>query len=142
PPQYDNAIETALSPNRTKFFSEVTGSGSGYWLYDVDGSNRRKILDISSIWTAYDPTWLSDGKHISFLSPKLSPLPWNFTKIGIWLLDLDTKQVRSLSGAKADVWDVDPTWSGDSKTIAFLRADEPITDANAWYGRPHRVATN
>ncbi len=148
PPQFSSAAYTALSPDRNRLFSDVGDSGGngGFWTYNIDGTNPQKLVDMGSERESDYPAWSPDGKFISFLSPKISlrdGTKWSDSHyMGLWLLNLATKEQKSISSE--NVWDVDPTWSDDSSKIAFLRADAPITDNDRgiWYGAPETVYTN
>jgi Tol biopolymer transport system component len=149
PPQYTFAVESALSPagstpGSMTLFSVLTGQTGGYWLYNTDGSNPGQIVDAENMKTAYYPLWSPDSNYISFLSPRVDQNGLNDNYIGLWVLDVDRGEQIALSSN--DVWDVSPAWSPDTSsensTIAFLRADEPITDADVWHTRPEKLATN
>jgi hypothetical protein len=139
------AIDSALSADRTTVFSELSGNESGFWLYNIDGSNPKQLVDGTTAKQAYSPNWSPDAKYISFLSPQLAtPESGGVTGttdqyIGLWLLDLGAKSQNAVSGGST--WDVDPAWSSDSSKIAFLRSDSPISEDDIW-SRPDKVSTN
>lgn len=142
-PVRSNATDTALSPDRTTFFSSINGKDGGFWLYSIDGSNPRKLIDWQNARPLYSPIWSPDGKRLCFLSPKLetkegATFP-NFKNMGLWLLDLDTKSQKSLSGESG--WDVAPAWSVDNTKIAFLRSAGSDT-SNVSYFRPQKIETS
>lgn len=140
------AIDSALSPDRTTLFSELSGNDSGFWLYNIDGSNPKQLVDGTTAKQTYSPNWSPDAKYISFLSDQLAtPESGGVTGttgqyIGVWLLDLGTKSQNPVGGGST--WDVDPAWSSDSSKIAFLRSDSAVTDDKVWYDRPDKVSTN
>ncbi len=140
------AIDSALSADRTTVFSELSGNDSGFWLYNIDGSNPKQLVDGTTAKQTYSPNWSPDAKYISFLSDQLAtPEPSGITGvtsqyIGVWLLDLGTKSQNPVGAGST--WDVDPTWSNDSAKIAFLRSDSVVTDDKVWYARPDKVSTN
>ena len=141
PPQYSGAIDTALSPDRTTFFSVVVGNEDGLWLYSIDGNNPRRVLEISSVKPPYDPLWSPDGRYISFLSPS-PPLSegWDFKHMSLWLLDLDTSVEKQATQAD-DVWG-DPAWAPDGSKIAFLRAVAASNDPDVSYKSSEKVHSN
>jgi WD40-like Beta Propeller Repeat len=146
PTDNNAAPETALSADRTTFFSLVTGEDGAFWLYNADGSNPRKVVSADAAKALYRPTWSPDGKSISFLSPQIETHEdsdlLNFQHLNIWLLDLASSSQQPIS--KDIVWDVQPAWALDSSKIAFLRADSPVTDDNlsVSYDNPTQVNTN
>lgn len=137
------ASETALSPDTTTFFSF---NRNGYWLYNTDGSNPRKIVDIANAKGVSDPLWSPTSKFISFTSPKQSlndagVIVADYHNLGVWVLDPNSGSQQLVSGE--DAWNVDPVWSPDSSNIAFLRADRAVTDADEVYTRqPEGIDTN
>ncbi len=143
-PPSATAPDTALSPDRTSFFSAVYGQNDGLWLYNIDGSNPQEIGAIDSTKPVYDPIWSPDSKNITFLSPKTEKVDGadyvNSRYMNVYVLDLGAKSQKPISGE--NVWDVAPAWSLDSSRIAFLRADAPITDiGNVWYKTPEKIDT-
>lgn len=123
-PKQSNAPETVLSADGSKFFSAAYGEEDGLWIYGVDGSNPSKVAEIDTGRPVSDVSWSPDGKSIAFLSPEIVQEDgtnyMDTTRVGVWLLDLNTKSSRRLSDE--NVWDAAPTWSPDGTKIAFLRA--------------------
>lgn len=150
PGEYSSAHETALAPDRNTFFSDVVQRGKGgFWLYNTDGGNLRKVMDREKTRPLHAPTWSPDGKYITFLSDEVLPDELKEGKrreyyghMGVWVLDLNTGSQKKVDGA--DVWDASPVWSPDGSEIAFLRAKGPIKDEKIRhrYDRPENVSTD
>lgn len=141
-----SAPSSALSPDRTTFFSTVIGgaNGGGMWLYNTDGTNARQIVDASSARSFDNPLWSPDGSRVSFLSPKreiTGTMQYdNLKYMGVWVLDVASHTQHAISND--NTWDVAQTWSADGTQIAFLRADAPITRGSVPYTEPDAIATN
>jgi TolB protein len=74
-----------------------------------------------------EPAWSPDGKRIAF-SRTIGPLPSNGGPapiVGIFLMNADGTHVRQLSQRKPNSGTEDhaPSWSPDSKRVAFMRAN-------------------
>lgn len=144
--QPGTASDTALSPDRTTFFSPLLDQGYKYglWLYNVDGTNPRRILDNSSAKQVAQPLWSPDGRYISFLSARSELRNETSTvhTVRLWLLDPGAKLQKVVSADDSDLWDVGAAWSSDGSKIAFLRADAAVTGSNIPYDMPQWVNTN
>jgi Tol biopolymer transport system component len=98
-PEYD----PAWSPvdNRIAYVSEETGNGDIYML-NLDGS---AVVRLTSNVDNFDkhPTWSPDGAKIAFWSD----MGFNRNR-QIWVIDLATKEITSLSDNPFNDWD--PVW--------------------------------
>jgi Tol biopolymer transport system component len=95
--------DPAWSPvdNRIAYVSEETGNGDIYML-NLDGS---AVIRLTDNLTNFDkhPTWAPDGRKIAFWS--------DMSFAGnrqIWVIDLETRQLTSLSDNPFNDWD--PVW--------------------------------
>jgi WD40-like Beta Propeller Repeat len=127
-------MQTALSPDRTTFFSEVISNDSGFWLYKVDGSAPRNLSGNQKFKPIYAPSWSPDGKHVSFLTS----LDGGSTSLQLGLLGTADGKQQTITPERG--WDAAPAWSPDGTTIAFLRADD--SGAYRDYAAPEQVSTN
>jgi Tol biopolymer transport system component len=98
-PEYD----AAWSPvdNRIAYVSEETGNGDIY-LLNLDGSAVERLTVNTDNFDKH-PTWSPDGAKIAFWSD----MGFNKTR-QIWVIDLPTRVIRSLSDNPYNDWD--PVW--------------------------------
>ncbi len=98
-PEYD----AAWSPvdNRIAYVSEETGNGDIYML-NLDGSAVERLTVNTDNFDKH-PTWSPDGAKIAFWSD----MGFNKTR-QIWVIDLATKTLKSLSDNPYNDWD--PVW--------------------------------
>jgi serine/threonine protein kinase len=98
-PEYD----PAWSPvdNRVAYVSEETGNGDIYIL-NMDGSAVERLTVNTDNFDKH-PTWSPDGLKIAFWSD----MGFNKTR-QIWVIDLPTRTLRSLSDNPYNDWD--PVW--------------------------------
>ncbi|MCK6626399.1 MAG: protein kinase [Anaerolineae bacterium] len=98
-PEYD----AAWSPvdNRIAYVSEETGNGDIY-LLNLDGSAVERLTVNTDNFDKH-PTWSPDGAKIAFWSD----MGFNKTR-QIWVIDLPTRTLRSLSDNPYNDWD--PVW--------------------------------
>lgn len=98
-PEYD----PAWSPvdNRVVYVSEETGNGDIYVL-NLDGSANDRLTFNTDNFDKH-PTWAPDGSKIAFWSD----ISFN-KKRQVWVIDLATKTLKSLSDNPYNDWD--PVW--------------------------------
>lgn len=78
----------------------------GFWLIDIDGTNKRRILP----YTLQTPTWSPDGGWIAFVrGPQIFKMPFDGKKF-------DTTHLEQLTFDGRNFF---PAWSADGKWIAF-----------------------
>ena len=90
---------------------------SELWLMDVDGENKRLLLDRN----AFDVAWSPDGKQIAFESytdPATSDSDFD-----IWVVKTDGTDARNLTQGRFKRH-YSPTWSPDGRKIAFAAAPD------------------
>lgn len=95
--------DAAWSPvdNRIAYVSEETGNGDIYTL-NLDGSAVVRLTDNVEDFDKH-PTWSPDGSKVAFWSD----MGFNKTR-QIWVVDLDTRVLTSLSDNPFNDWD--PVW--------------------------------
>ncbi len=95
--------DAAWSPvdNRIAYVSEETGNGDIYTL-NLDGSAVVRLTDNVEDFDKH-PTWSPDGTKVAFWSD----MGFNKTR-QIWVIDLETKVLTSLSDNPFNDWD--PVW--------------------------------
>jgi Tol biopolymer transport system component len=103
----------------------VSDRGRTWSIYVVgaDGSGLRKLLDTDG-W-ANRPAWSPDGQHIAFFLGR-----GDFAS-DLYVVDADGSNLRFLSGSSADVSGNPlerPSWSRDSRTIAFAALRDGVAD--------------
>jgi eukaryotic-like serine/threonine-protein kinase len=113
PVNLTNSPETesqpAYSPDgRLIAFSRTPG---GIYIMEADGRNPQKLTN-----EGYGPSWSPDGKELvvsdtSAVNPDARPIGPS----GLWIVDLNTRTRRRLTGGDA----VQPKWSPHGHRIAF-----------------------
>jgi hypothetical protein len=86
------------------------GFGSSLVTENVDGSNRKTVIDSSSGTSPAEPAWSADGTRIAF-SDKRGGTG------GIKIVNADG---TGLTPVTSDVNDGEPTWSPDGRRLAFV----------------------
>jgi Tol biopolymer transport system component len=104
----------------------VPNSPDAIYLMDADGSNRIQLT--RNGWRNGQPKLSPDGRSILFTSF------WDeFPDVGLYLLDLETLQVKNLSSVNREIAarDSDPRWSDDGSMIVFANSlsDELVDQA-------------
>ncbi len=127
------AVYSALSPDRKALFTAINDGDNAFNIQAVDGSRDSVVQNTTNTRLLDYPRWSPDGKQIMLLSEN------NAVHITVRLLDPSTGAQQAVS--KTDAWDVAPAWSADSSSIAFLRADGPVSDYAA-YLSPESVNSN
>ncbi len=81
------------------------------YVMDRDGSNRRNLSRATA--NDWSPAWSRDGALIAFASQR--------NGLSIWTMRPDGSKQRQVSAGPSDEY---PTWSPDSKEIAFMRGGD------------------
>lgn len=99
---------------------------AGLWVMDRDGSNAREILLLRGGRSIADPAWSADGTKIAFeVSSREGSNGYASQRSHIYVVDSDgSNPVQITTGMYEDRH---PTWSPDSRRIAFER--------NSWLDR-------
>ncbi len=111
---YDLAIAHDLfSPDRTRQVIQVADSAGilQIGILDLRNGYKTQITNVNKGLT-YDPVWSPDGSRIAYVSTQTG-----MTEIFIY--DLNTKVARQLTYSSGLVYNQRPSWSPDSRSIAF-----------------------
>ena len=97
--------------------STVSSKYGELYRIDLDGDAMRPL---TTGWPDTDPDWSPDGRAIAFVrGENLS----SFTKANddLYVLEIDTGQVRRLTTTPAGTFENAPAWAPDGSRIAFVR---------------------
>ncbi|HTL94795.1 MAG TPA: PDZ domain-containing protein [Gemmatimonadaceae bacterium] len=128
--------DPAWSPDGkwVSYFSDKSGE---YQLViaSADGSSPARTIALEHPTHYYTPSWAPDGKHIVFQD----------TNLRLWVVDVATGKATDIGG---DEWMVperslNPTWSPDSRWIAYVRRLKSLYRAIFVYdmqtGQTHQI---
>ncbi len=128
--------DPAWSPDGkwVSYFSDKSGE---YQLViaSADGSAPARTITLEHPTHYYTPSWAPDGKHIVFQD----------TNLRLWVVDVATGKATDIGG---DEWMVperslNPTWSPDSRWIAYVRRLKSLYRAIFVYdmttGQTHQI---
>src|SRR5690242_781723 len=136
--QSDSSAERdpAWSPDGklVSYFSDKSGE---YQLViaSADGSAPARTIPLEHPTHYYTPSWAPDGKHIVFQD----------TNLRLWVVDVATGKATDIGG---DEWmlperSLNPTWSPDSRWIAYVRRLKSLYRAIFVYdmqtGQTHQI---
>lgn len=111
----EDDVQPAWSPDGRyiAFLRDYIGSRSNYGVFLVPalGGAERKLTDAYS-----GPSWSPDGKMLAICSPGVASHP-----SGVALYSIETGEQRRLTTATPDFTDLNPTFSPDGRSIAFVR---------------------
>ena len=121
------------SPDGSKIvfasFRDARGNPSGtadIYVINIDGTELTQLTN--TLWEDNDPEWSPDGKKIAFKSTRNTK---QSAREEIYIMDAaDGSNVKQLTRTLGWQSDHDPSWSHDSKAIAFVRYEgsRPWTD--------------
>jgi hypothetical protein len=132
-------VNSALSPDRMSVFSYLGGDNYTFVLHSTDGASQRSLTNVAGAYPLDYPAWSPDGKRIAYLAFGDTSASPTSLYMGLRLLDIGNSTQVQISSPY--VWDAGAVWSDDGTQIAFLRADEPVTDY-VTYSAPDNVNTN
>lgn len=139
--------EPAISPGGDRVVWVTTTMDRGddaykaaLWIADLDGTNARQLT--SGMHRDTSPAWAPDGRSIAFVSNRPGRKPANGNGIPngderkplaqIWTIASDGGEARQATAHHGGA--SSPSWSPDSRRIAFVGVDEP--DADEPFGAP------
>lgn len=113
----DSDRSPAWSPDGTMLaYQSLTGSDGGIYVIRLDGTGKRQLTER---FGDADPAWSPDGTRIAFARV-------HFGEGGLFVMNADgsalTRLTPRLTGSQAST----PTWSSDSRQIAFRRNSEVV----------------
>ena len=112
-------LEPTWSPDgRRLMYSAVTNGRRQLHVMNTDGTGARQLIDDPEYWGG--AKWSPDGAHVVYVSTRAGP-------IELWLADADGRRARRLTDATGTV-DLSPSWSPDSRAVAFVRSPDVGTD--------------
>ncbi len=102
-----------FSPNRSQQVIQAPDSAGllQLWILDLKNGWKNQITFINKGLT-YDPAWSPDGGKIAYVSTQTG-----MTEIFVY--DMNTKKSRQLTNSSGMVYNQRPSWSPDSRMIAF-----------------------
>lgn len=110
----------AQTPTTSKIlFTSARDGNSEVYIMNPDGSEPMRLtkhpaIDQGAVWS---PT----GEQILFVSNRGDFRPRGTRDL--YLMDPDGSNVRRVFKRKIEAWRIDPTWSPDSKQIAYIQRD-------------------
>jgi len=117
-------FDPVWSPDEREIaFARIANGVAGIYIISALGGAERKLLQ--TVWsstTSIDPftpgrlDWSPDGKLIAYSDNQPDGKP-----VALFLLSLDSMQTYRLSSPPFQTGDVDPKFSPDGQTIAFVR---------------------
>lgn len=152
PPRRDLVLVSAtgktireLSPNAGGFFGGATWSPDGervaftssvrstfvreesdIFVVDANGENRRRLTRTGR---AFAPVWSPDGRTIVFAERVGEGFP---PSVGLWAMDADGANLRSLVEAEPGRVDVPSSFTLDGAELAFTRAHWKEPASGGW----------
>ncbi len=126
-----NGLQTPhWSPDGTRIvFTGLLGGVSDLFIWDTRTDRMEQLT--ADRYAQLHPAWSPDGKTIAFATDRTSETNLDrlvFGPLRISLLDLDTRE-QTLVAGQAGGLSINPSWSPDGRTIAYLSTREGLFDA-------------
>jgi hypothetical protein len=138
----DGLTGPSWSPDGTRIvFSGAHGGITDLYIVDTTGKNLTQLTHDKN--GDVMPQWSPDGETIAFSSERgagVNIADLVFPKLRIALYHLATKQVEVLPGQSGQ--NINPNWSPDSKTIAFVSNRTGIPNIYLYDGQAQYQITN
>jgi TolB protein len=101
--------------------TQADGSEMDVYQLEIASGSIMDLTDNCDVWDAF-PAWSPTGRVIAFVSDRLEIDCSSKQTDEIWLIDLETDQLRQLTNNHEYLWeDVYPSWSPDGTRLAFYR---------------------
>jgi len=100
-----------LSPDGKTLVFMAAGA---LWEQSANGGEARKLLDEAAF--QLEPAWSPDAKQIAFISDKKGTRE-------LRVMDVASRQTRTLASIPGSSWLLFPSWSSDSKSVIVQRTD-------------------
>ena len=96
------------------------------WVLDVENDNVRRAERMSfDQANSSSPSWSPDGRWIVFTGSLNSGDP----QCRLWLIDLETKEVKGLGSESLEVVPGDLCWTRSGNSVGFIQAREGVQSA-------------
>jgi Tol biopolymer transport system component/DNA-binding winged helix-turn-helix (wHTH) protein len=110
----DDLTPSWSSDGRFIAFSRAANEHSGLFLVPALGGPERKLLSMRPEQCLSQPRWSPNARQLVFAVP-------SGTSCHVQVLSLDTFERRTVTSPAASVFDANPMFSPDGRTIAFVR---------------------
>src|SRR5262249_49041595 len=129
-----NLMNPRLSPNGRKLIFAAAGR---LWQQGLDGGPPKRLLD-GNAWER-DPAFSPDGRQLAYVQSLHG-------RRSVRVLDLDTKQTRTLVELGDSSWAISLSWSGDGKRLLYEKTDalflpRSLVAVNLADGKPEQLAS-
>jgi Tol biopolymer transport system component/DNA-binding winged helix-turn-helix (wHTH) protein len=112
-------------------FCRIAKGGTGIYIIPAMGGVERRVRETrwqevefyQVFWFFGRLAWSPDGKLLAYSDRRDSSEP----ATSIFLLSLDSQEVRRLTSPQGSVGDHNPVFSPDSRTLAFNRSSQGVT---------------
>jgi Tol biopolymer transport system component/flagellar hook assembly protein FlgD len=101
----------------------------GLWLAQVDGSQRRMLLELDeNTGLSYDLKWSPDGRYIAYVTRSHLQNEWTMELTILDVETLATLKVNALTGSSVNIDSI--MWKPDSKGIMFITSEYDCSGSN------------